>query len=219
MNTALTAYGRILRARWRWLVWGVLIALGASTVLLIVQPPLYRSEATVFVRTPGDVSQVVDGGDTYAQARAKTYAALAGSTSVAARVIADLGLDLDPETLSSRVKAANRPGTALIDIAVSAPSAAEARQTAEVMLPEYSATVRMLESVPGSLVPRAELVTVDPPREAVRVVAWGVPVPLVLAAATLIGLVLGSLGAVIRSVFESPSRQSSDASQPEQVTV
>jgi capsular polysaccharide biosynthesis protein len=219
MNTALSAYGRILRARWRWLVWGVLIAVGAATVLLIVQPPLYRSEATIFVRTPGDVSQVVDGGDTYAQARAKTYAALAGSTSVSARVIADLGLDLDSETLSRRVQAVNRPGTALIDIAVSAPSAAEARQTAEVMMSEYSATVRTLESVPGSLVPRAELVTVDPPREAVRVVAWGAPVPLVLAAATVIGLVLGSLGAVIRSVFESPSRHRGDASQPEQVTV
>ena len=103
------------------MVWGVLITLGVTTILLLLQPPMYHSDATVFVRTPGDVSQMVDGGDTYAQGRAKTYAALASSTSVSARVIADLGLDLEPETLSERIQATNPPGTALIDITVSAP--------------------------------------------------------------------------------------------------
>jgi len=49
------------------------------------------STATIFVRTPGDVGRVRDGGSTYAAARANTYASLARSTSVAARVITDLG--------------------------------------------------------------------------------------------------------------------------------
>ena len=95
MSESLAVYGRILRSRWRWLVMGVLLALAATTIFLIVSPPLYRSEATVFVRTPGDVSQVQDGGDSYAQGRAQTYTALANNTAVAARVIADLGLDGD----------------------------------------------------------------------------------------------------------------------------
>ena len=98
MNSAITAYVRVLRIRWRWMVWGVLIALGATTMLLIVQPPMYRTEQTVFVRTPGDVSRVLDGGDTYAQGRAKTYAAVASSPSLSARVISDLGLDLEPRS-------------------------------------------------------------------------------------------------------------------------
>jgi capsular polysaccharide biosynthesis protein len=210
MNTALASYGGVLRSRWRWIMWGVLLALAAATVFLISQPPMYRSEATVFVRTPGDVSRVLDGGDSYAQGRARTYAALAGSTSVSARVIADLGLDLKPETLSERINASNPRGTALIDIAVSAPTAAEAQRTATVLLSEYAATVRTLESVPGSLVPRAELVVVDPPGPPVRVVAWGAPIPAVLLGAALIGLVLGSAGAVLRSIFE-PSRQIAEA--------
>ena len=163
MSTTLAQYGELLLSRWRWIMWGILLALAVTTVFLILQPPLYRSEATVFVRTPGDVSQVQDGGDSYAQARASTYAALANSTSVSARVIADLGLDLKPEILSQRIQATHLPGTALIDIAVSAPSAAEAQRTATVLLSEYATTVRTLESVPGSLVPRAELVVVDPP--------------------------------------------------------
>src|ERR1700736_4235103 len=129
MSTALVQYGRLLRRRWRWIMWGILLALAATTAFLTLQPPLYRSQAAVFVRTPGDVSLVEDGGDSYAQGRAGTYAALAKSTSVSSRVIADLGLDLKPEILSRRIQANHREGTALIDIAVSAPSAGEAQRT------------------------------------------------------------------------------------------
>lgn len=202
MNSALSAYVGVLRTRWRWMVWGVLVALGVTTVLLILQPTMYRTEQTVFVRTPGDVSRVLDGGDTYAQGRAKTYAAVASSPSISQRVISDLGLNLDPEVLSKRIKAENRTGTVLIDIAVEAPSAAEAAKTATVLYSELSAMVRALESVPGALVPRAELVQVNPPGPPVRVVAWGVSIPVVLACAALIGLTLGAAGAVIRGIFQ-----------------
>jgi hypothetical protein len=66
--------------------------------------------------------------------------------------------------------------------------------------------MRTMESVPGSLVPRAEIVIVDPPGRPVRVVAWGVPLPLFLLCAALIGLVLGSTWAVLRSIFDRPAR-------------
>lgn len=205
MSSALARYLRLLRADWRWLMWGVLATLSITAVFLAVQPPLYRSQSTVFVRTPGDVSQVQDGGDSYAQGRAETYAALVKSPSVSARVIADLGLDLKPEVLSRRIQAKHPGGTALIDIAVSARSAPEAQRTATVLLSEYAATVRALESVPGSLVPRAELVVVDPPGRAVRVAAWGIPIPVVLLVAVLIGLFVGALAAVLRSIIGEPA--------------
>lgn len=201
MNTALHDYGHALRSHWRWVVWGVILALVTATAVLFVWPPLYRSEATVFVRTPGDVSRVIDGGDSYARGRAVTYAALAGSRTVSSRVIADLGLGLDPETLSERIRADNPAGTALIRITVSAPTAAEAQRTASVFLSEYAATVQTLESVAGSLVPRAELVVIDPPGKAVRVVAAGMPIPVYLLCSTLIGMMIGATGAALRSSF------------------
>jgi capsular polysaccharide biosynthesis protein len=210
MGTALTDYGRMLCARWRWIVWGMLVALVATTLFLILRPPLYRSEATIFVRTPGDVSQVLDGGDSYAQARARTYAALASSTSVSSRVIADVGLDLSAEQLAERIEAVNPQGTALIDITVSAPSAEEAQRTATVLLSEYAGTVRELESVPGSLVPRAEFVVVDPPGPAGRAAAWGAPIPIVLSCAAVIGVVLGAMAAVIRSIFDGSTHDRRD---------
>lgn len=213
MTTAIAEYAGVLRARRRWIVWGLLLALGATTLFLLLRPPLYRSEATVLVRTPGDVSRVLDGGDSYAQARTKTYAALASSTDLAARVIADNGLDLTPEVLSKRITAHPRPGTALIDIAVSAPSSDEAERTATVFLSEYAARVHDLESVPGALVPRSELVVVDPPGTPRRVVAWGVPIPVVALSAALIGLVLGATAAVLRSIFDQSVRDPRDAAR------
>jgi len=204
VSTTLAQYGRVLRAHWRWLMWGILLALAVITAVLILRPPMYGSAATVFVRTPGDVSRVIDGGDSYAQARAETFAALAKSSSVTSRVVADLGLDLTPEALSERIQATHEGGTALMDVAVSAPSAEEAQRTTTVLLHELSTTVHSLESVPSSLVPRAELVIVDPPSQPVRIVAWGVPVWLILLGTALIGLVLGATGAVLRSLKEYP---------------
>ncbi|HYN34602.1 MAG TPA: hypothetical protein VES40_18410 [Ilumatobacteraceae bacterium] len=148
----------------------------------------------------------MDGGDRYAQARAKTYAALASSPSLSARVIADLGLDLEPDALAGRVTATNPPNTALIEISVSAPSASDAQQRGTVFLSEYMAMVRELESVPGALVPRAELVVVDPPGRASRVIAWGAPLSVVLLGAGLLGMILGATAAVLRSVFEGSAR-------------
>ncbi|BBZ34870.1 YveK family protein [Mycolicibacterium confluentis] len=215
MSSSLATYLGIVRARWRWLMWGVLLALAATTVALLAEPPQYRTTASVFVRTPGDVTTVLDGGDSYAQGRARTYAALVDNTSLSATVIADLGLDLEPEDLARRIHGTSRPGTVVIDITVSAPDPQQAQQVATVLLAEYAATVRDLESVPASLVPRAELVVIDPPGKPVRVMAWGAPVGAVLAGAVLAGLVLGVLGAVLRSVLGAEPHR---PEEPESVT-
>lgn len=200
MNPTLLEYGDILRRRWRWLLWGGLGALLASAVLLSVRPPLFRCDARVFVRTPGDISRVVDGGEDYAQKQAETYAALARGNGLAERVAADLGLDIAPAVLSGRISAAHLPGTALVEVSVRAPSATEARRTAEVLLNELTATVRSLESIPGALVPRAELVVVDPPGRPVRTTIWGARLYPGLAGAVLIGIAVGAGAAVAESV-------------------
>lgn len=218
MNTTLGQYGRLLLSRWRWLVCGILLALAATTAFLVLRPPLYRTQATVFVRTPGDVSRVQDGGNSFAQGRAGTYAALAKSSRLSSLVIADLGLDITPERLSKRVRASHRADTVLVDISVSAPSGAEAQREATVLLSELETTVRSMESVPGSLVPRAELVVVDPPGPPVRVVAWGAPVPLVLLGAALVGFVLAALGVVLRSIIKPPADDEPPTGDEEEAT-
>ncbi len=201
MNATLIEYWGLLRERWRWVMWGVLLVLAATTIALFLWPPLYRSQATVFVRTPGDVSQVQDGGDLYAQGRAQTYAALANNKTLMTRVIGDLGLAITPEELSGRIQASHPSGTALIKIAASAPSGDEARRTLQVLLAEYTTTVQGLESVPGALVPRAELVVIDEPGAPARIVAGGVPLTAVILGATLFGLFAGATAAVLSSIL------------------
>ncbi|SDE15717.1 Wzz/FepE/Etk N-terminal domain-containing protein [Rhodococcus tukisamuensis] len=213
MSAVLLDYGRVLRERWRWVVWGALLAVGAAVVVLLLAPPLYRSTATVFIRTPGDVSRAVDGGDSYAQHRAGNYVELADSTDLAARVVGDLGIDLAPETLAGRTTATNRPGTVLIDVAVDAPTAGEAQRTLTVFLPEYAAAVHALETVTGSVVPRAELVVVNDPSLPTRVSFWGTPPLAVLLGACLVGMLLGATGAVLRSIFDRSVRDPRDAAR------
>lgn len=198
--TTLRQYTEILRVRWRWVAWGAIAAVALTATVLILWPPRYRTEALLFVRTPGDVSQVLDGGDTYAQSRADTYAALAKSTSVSSRVIADAGLQLAPERFARRVEARHIGGTALLQIRVSAPSPDEARRTAEALITELTAEVRMLESVPGSLVPRAELVVIDSPKAAPRIMAWGAPLYPFVIGPLFLGAFLGALAAVLTAV-------------------
>lgn len=199
MTSAIIECWRILAHRWRWLMWGAVLALAGVTVAFLVSPPLYRSDTTVLVRTPGDVTRVQDGGSSYARARIYTYAALVGSERLASAVVADLGLKMDSAVFASRVSTSSPPGSSLLEISVRAPSPDEAHRNATVLLSELSAMVDTLETVPGSRVPRAELVVIDQPGVPQRIVAWGVPAYAVLLSAVLFGLVFGALGAVIRA--------------------
>ncbi len=54
---------------------------------------------------------------------------------------------------------------------------------------------------------------VDPPGTPRRVVAWGVPIPVVALSAALIGLVLGATAAVLRSIFDQSVRDPRDAAR------
>ena len=210
MTTTLKQYALILRPRWRWVAWGPIGAVALTAALLILWPPRYRTQAVLFVRTPGDVSEVVDGGDTYAQRRADTYAVLATSTAVSARVIADTGLPLAPEKLTDRVEARHIGGTALLAIRVTAPSPEEARRTAEALVNELSAEVRSLEAVPGGLIPRAELVVVDPPSAPTRIVFWGAPLYPFVLVPIFLGAFLGALAAA----FPAMKRAAEAAGSP-----
>ena len=53
MSQAVRDYGSALRERWRWVALGALLGLLACIATLLVIRPMFTSEATVFVRTPG----------------------------------------------------------------------------------------------------------------------------------------------------------------------
>ena len=192
-TTTLKHYGLIVRARWRWVAWGMISAVAATAAVLLLWPPLYRSEAVVFVRTPGRCQPVRGRRGHVRPDRAETYSALAKSAAISARVIADTGLDQSPQTFAGRVTARHLGGTALLQIAVGAASPDEARRAAQALLTELNAEVRTLEAVPGSLIPRAELIVVDPPSRPSRVIAGGAPLYPFVIGPVFIGAFLGAL--------------------------
>ncbi|GAA4471190.1 hypothetical protein GCM10023094_01440 [Rhodococcus olei] len=211
MTATLRAYARILRDRWRLVAATTVATAAAAVVVLLLVPPLYRSGFTVFVRTPGEVSHVEDGGDSYAQSRAQSYAALAHSPGLAGRVLENLGIDTSPEQFARHVTATTRPGTVLIDVSVAAANAQDAHLAAAAFVTEYAATVKSLESVPGSVLPRAELVVVDPPGAPTPVTVWGPRASVLLVGALVVGALLGALAAVLRSLFDRSIRDPRDA--------
>jgi cytochrome c-type biogenesis protein CcmH/NrfF len=81
------------------------------------------------------------------------------------------------------------------------------------VLDELTATVDGLETVPGSLVPRAELVVINPPSTEVRLSAWGLPVAAVLAGAALTGVLVGAMCVVLTSTHALAGRPSA-ATEP-----
>jgi capsular polysaccharide biosynthesis protein len=202
MNPALS-YLQALKPRWPWILGCVLLALAGAGALLILHPAQYRSTATVQVRPPSENLGVL-GSTEYAQAHAATYAALATSNRLSARVIANLGLDLKPEALSNRVTATQTPNTGFISIAVLAPSAEQAQKTTTAFVAELTATVISLESMPDSTIPRSELLTVTPPQKSVRLWAWGAPVPVVLLGAMLVATFLSSLVVALHASLARP---------------
>lgn len=213
MNATMRAYARVLRERWRVVAACGLVTVAAAVALLLLTPSLYRCGFTVFVRTPGDVSRVVDGGDSFAQHRARTYTELARSPDLAGRVVNNLGTGTDPAEFAGHVTATVRPGTTLIDVAVAASSPDEAQRAASAFVTEFSTMVTSLESVPGSMLPRAELVVVDPPGTPTRVTAWGVPAWALLLGALAGGALLGAVVAVLRSIFDRSVRDPRDAAR------
>ncbi|MGW5072980.1 hypothetical protein [Rhodococcus sp. NPDC004095] len=213
MTGTVRAYAGILRERWRFVAAGALGALAVAAIVLLLFPPVYRSGFTVFVRTPGEISHVEDGGDSYARSRAQSYVELARGPDLAARVVRNLGLDTSPERFASRVTATTRPGTVLIDVTVAASTARDANVAAAAFAGEFAATVKSLESVPGSILPRAELVVVDPPGRPTRVTVWGPPPSYLLIGALLAGALLGASAAVLRSIHAPSLRDPRAASR------
>ncbi|MGB3674371.1 MAG: Wzz/FepE/Etk N-terminal domain-containing protein, partial [Candidatus Nanopelagicales bacterium] len=86
MNPALS-YLQVLKLRWPWILGPVLLTLTCAGAVLILYPAQYRSAATVQVRPPND-NLGIPGSSEYAKAHAATYAALATSNGLSARVIA-----------------------------------------------------------------------------------------------------------------------------------
>ncbi len=145
----LREYLRVLRRRWVMILAVTAAVLATAGALTALQTPQFASGARLFVSTSeADQSTLLQGGQFSAQ-RVKSYADLVGSRELAARVIDDLGLDVEPEELGEQVSAEVVLDTVNLALEVRDPDAHLAQQLAQSYAEQLVELVRELETPPG----------------------------------------------------------------------
>lgn len=202
-------YLAVLRKQW-WVVALTTIATMAVVgVLSFTATPIYSSTASVFVSLPfGDTAGELFQGSTYVQGQMQSYAELAESPAVLQPVIDELGLDISAEDLARNVQATTSGETVILAITANATDAPRAADIA-------NATAASLAEVAASLAPKRSngdpAVQIDTIEEAEAPEFQSSPDKRRnLAAALLVGLLLGSGLALTRHLLDTRLRSVAD---------
>jgi len=204
---------------WRALVksWPVIIVLAllggaAGYGYAQTRPDSFRSTSSVFVSAAegSDPNELLQGSS-YTQNLVQSYTRLATSTVVLEPVITDLDLDLTPVQLSRQVTAENPLNTVIIDVTVVDPDRQRAADIANAVTRSLSSEARSLspESAAGlSTLSVAPIAEATPPNQPV-----GPNRRLMTLTGLAIGLALGVVFALVRSVVDTRLRSTADVDE------
>lgn len=208
---SLRRYLGVLRRQW-WVLLAVLaLALGGAVAYVKLKQPVYASAMKIVV---GQGPAVLGPNTTQsAQPLTQTMTELLESDVVARKVIADLGLDLQPNQLIDRISVTTRPDTSVLDVRYEDTDRARATRVlrrlgvvfvelVDKQLSRPAPTVTTTTGTPTTPQPGPESVTAtvfDPAHGLPGKVS---PRPvLTLAIAAILGLGVGILGAFLRDAL------------------
>lgn len=202
-------YVRILLAHWVGVlaltVVGVVAAYGYNSQ----QPEVFQASATGFVTT-GQTSNAADAsiGNSLAQARVASYAALATSSSTAESVIKAMHLQTTPSALVGNISVSQPTNTVLVIISARAPTGPAAATLANAWVQALAGQIAIIEGTP------------KPGHQGLRMIAEasaqipGAPVlprtKVNLVIGLLLGLLLGFAYALIRKQFDRRLRSTEE---------
>lgn len=194
-------YLRILRQRWPSIFFCALLVATAAGALTALQTSQYASNARLFVSTSQtDDSQLLQGGQHSAQ-RVKSYADLVTSRELANRVIADLGLDVEPNVLTRAVSAQVVAETVNLQLTVTDTDPSEAQRLAQSYAEQLTDMVRELETSPGQKDAPIKATIVDSASYSEAPVS---PKPVRnVGLGLMLGLMFGFGIAVLRSAYDT----------------
>src|SRR3954469_8920359 len=198
-------YLAVLRRRWLTLLITTLLGLGASVLLMVATPPVYRTSAKVFLSTTEgkSVSELVQGSN-YAQNLVQSYADLATTPVVLDPVITELNLSTTPEALAGDVRADVTLNTVIIEISASASNGATAAAIANTVGKQLAVAV---QNVSPKGLKSGEAIQISPisPAKVPSAPSW--PNRKLLGALGLaLGLALGIGLSLLRDVWGSRIR-------------
>lgn len=141
-------YLRVLRARWLMVVLVTVAGALGGLATSLTSTPQYASTAKLFVATnvSGTSANEVYQGGRFSQERVSSYVELITGSQVAQAAIEELGLDISPGDLSSRVTASTKLNTVIIGITVTDSDPGMASDLANAVAGGFTRLVAELET-------------------------------------------------------------------------
>ncbi|WP_076261518.1 polysaccharide biosynthesis tyrosine autokinase [Intrasporangium flavum] len=201
-------YLNVIRKRWMIIAAVTLVTLGLSAAYTALSPRTYAATTQFFVSTSGDdTTSALAQGNTFTQARVKTYAQLLETPKVLDPVIKKVGLDSTSDVLAGQITSAIPLDTVLIDVTVTASSPGAAQAIANGIADVFPQTVAEIERKPGQDSPVK--VTLTTPAQADLTPVSPKPTRN-LALGLVMGLLLGFGLALLRDVLDKSVKSQRD---------
>ena len=198
--------------RWWWLI--VLCAIGAGAVAFVAQlreTPLYAASATILVNQARATRDGPDMDQLRTRERlARTYSELLVKRPVMEAAIADLGIEMDPGTLASRIAVDIIPSTELMRLTVRDPDPTRAAELTNAIARVFSKVESELLSDPYSTY-RQTLYLVEPARPRFTPVSPNIPRTVLLAA--MVGSLLAVAAGYLIGYFDDRMRAPADVAR------
>ncbi len=195
----LTNVARVVGRRWRWVAAGVVLALGGAALAAALATPVYVAQTLLFVSTPtlGTTSDLLSGSS-FTQQRVQSYPRVVTSERVLEPVVEELDLPSTPAELAEVVSTDVPRESVLLEISVSDPDPERAAGVVNAVATSFITVVNELESpVDGDVASPVRITVIEP--ATVPDAPTGPSLPLVLAAALVVGVVLGTAAALLRA--------------------
>jgi polysaccharide biosynthesis transport protein len=203
-------YTRLFR-RYRLLIFLSVAVCGiTATIIASTKPPTYAAHIQMFISTnarSGSLGDTYEGG-LFVEQRMPSYTSFATSAAVIQRVITQLRLRDSVQHLQSEMRASNPARTVLVDVTVSDRTPARAQAIANALGAQFSAYVSSLETPQASGQPSVKATVITPASRPATPVS---PRKLLdIALGVLLGLVLGTVGAVTLEALDDRIREEED---------
>jgi capsular polysaccharide biosynthesis protein/O-antigen ligase len=203
-SSTLREYVEVARARWRFVVTGVLLGLCAAVTVTLSTRPLFESDVTIYIS-----ARTVEGGE-LATERIPTYVEVITSERIATEVARALGPDVSPSDVARRISVTNPQDTVLVTATVVDPSPEQATRIADLVADLVVGSAAELERPAGSTAPPLVAARVfEPPEVPTEPV---LPRPRVnIGLGALMGLIGGLAFALLRERRSPDANLAADA--------
>lgn len=214
----LNDYLKMVKRNWVTIVATALLGVLLSGTASLIVRPSYLAETKLFVAIQGSGSITeLQQGNTFSQARVRSYVETVGTPAVLQPAIDRLGLGITPAELKEKVSAGADLNTVIITISVNDPSAVQAAAIAQAVGDSLIEVVDTLERPSNDALSPVKLSVVTP---AVAPVAPSSPnTRLYLALGLLVGAAVGLVMAVLRTTLDTRVRGENDLRRLSQAPV